>query len=143
MGTKVLWVFIAFAMMISYMVYRCMLTPVDLVTKEYYKDELSYQQVIDAKKHAASLVGSVSLRQGGDGLLLLLPAEMQHRSVDGTVQFYCPNDVKRDRHFDLRVDSAASQRIDPGMVPPGHYTLRVKWTTDGVTYMDERALTVL
>ena len=129
--------------MISYMVYRCMQTPVDLVTKEYYKDELIYQDVIDAKKHAASLAGSVDLRQGSEGLILTLPLEMQHHTVNGSVQFYCPNDVKRDRHFDLKVDTAASQRIDPGVVLPGHYTLRVKWISGGVQYLDERALTIL
>lgn len=129
--------------MMSYMVYRCMQTPVDLVTKEYYKDELSYQEVIDAKKHAAALAGTVSLKQAADGMVLRLPAEMQHQSVYGSVQFYCPNDASRDRSFALSTDTAAVQHIEAGLVPPGHYTLRVKWSSDGVQYMDERTLTVL
>ena len=129
--------------MMSYMVYRCMQTPVDLVTREYYKDELSYQEVIDAKKHAAALAGTVHLQQDGNGILISLPGEMRLQNVTGSLQFYCPNNVSKDRQFRLQVDSAASQHIGAGLVSPGHYTLRIRWSSGGLQYMDERTLTVL
>ena len=143
MGTRVFLVFAAFAIMMSYMVYRCMQTPVDLVTKEYYKDELSYQEVIDAKKHAAALADTVRFQQNDNGILISLPGEMRLQHVTGSLQFYCPNNVSKDRQFLLQTDSAAIQHIDAGLVSPGLYTLRVKWQSDGVQYMDERNLTVL
>jgi len=143
MGTKIFIVFVAFAGMMSYMVYRCMQTPVDLVTREYYKDELSYQDVIDAKKRTAGLAGAVHFQQDENGILISLPAEMRRQNVTGSLQFYCPNNVSKDRQFLLQTDSAASQHIEAGLVSPGHYTLRIKWTGNGVQYMDERPLTVL
>ncbi len=39
----------------SYMIYRCMNVPVNLVSKAYYKDEIAYQEVIDAKKNTLEL----------------------------------------------------------------------------------------
>ncbi|WP_431209536.1 FixH family protein [Puia sp. P3] len=84
-----------------FLVYRCMKTPVDLVSSDYYKDELIYQQVIDAIKRANSLSGGVVVREGRGMISLELPAEMQGVPVQGTVSFYCPSDVSRDRRIAL------------------------------------------
>jgi len=80
-------VFGVFGGMMSYMTYRCMHTPVDLVTKEYYKDELGYQQVIDARQKADALSEKVELRQTGQVITVVLPQEMRNAAVTGSIQF--------------------------------------------------------
>src|SRR5689334_11317590 len=87
-GTGVLLVFAGFGGLMAYMTYRCMHTPVDLVAREYYKDELSYQQVIDARKKADGLSGEVDLRQAGGFITCTLPREMRNTAVKGSIQFY-------------------------------------------------------
>jgi hypothetical protein len=142
-GNRLLLVFVVFAGMISFMVYRCMLTPVDLVAKEYYKDELSYQEVIDARKHAESLAGKVRLRQTGKDVIVTLPAEMKHVETKGTIQFYCPSDAGKDRRFELNAGAADGQIISTRLVLPGYYTVRIQWDCRGVRYFDESAFVVL
>ena len=46
-GHKLMIVFIAFAAMMSYLAYRAFKTEFELVDKDYYKNELKYQEVID------------------------------------------------------------------------------------------------
>ena len=142
-GTGLLLVFTAFTGMMSYMTYRCMKTPVNLVTKEYYKDELGYQQVIDARQKADALSGEVDLRQEGRTITLTLPREMRNTAVKGSIQFYCASDAGRDRNIVLRPDAGAGQDITAGLVQPGRYTVRIQWESGGVRYFEERPFVVL
>ena len=124
------------------MVYRCMQTPVDLVAREYYKDELSYQQVIDARQRAEKLMGRVDLRQEGPSLALYMPKDMEHTELTGSIQLYCPSDAGKDRHFALHVDDAGRQYIGMDQVRPGRYTVRVQWQGGGEQYYVEEPLTI-
>lgn len=137
-GNKLLLVFAAFGGMISYLVYRCMQTPVDLVNKEYYRDELVYQQVIDGSQKANALSGKLKLQQEAGRISLQLPEEMKNTGIKGTIFFYCPSDAAKDRHLLLQTDSAARQEIGGGELQPGHYTLKVQWESKGVHYFTEQ-----
>ena len=141
-GNKLILVFIVFGGMISYMVYRCMQMPVDLVATEYYKDELSYQEVIDARQRAEKLSGKVGLRQEGARLALYMPKEMEHEQLTGSIQLYCPSDAGKDRQFALQVDDTGRQFIGMDHVQPGRYTVRVQWQGRGVQYYVEEPLNI-
>ena len=54
-GQKMMLVFLVFVGGMSYLVYRCVKTNYDLVSTDYYKEELSYQQVIDGESRANQL----------------------------------------------------------------------------------------
>ena len=141
-GNRLLLVFVVFAFGISFLVYRCMKIPVDLVSNDYYKDELAYQQVIDAVKRTNSLSAGVVLRKEGRSISLQLPPEMRNVAVAGTVSFYCPSDMARDRRMELATDAAAHQEIDLGGIAPGHYSVRVRWTSGGVLYFNEQTINI-
>jgi hypothetical protein len=141
-GNRILWVFIAFAGMISFMVYRCMQTPVNLVSDHYYKDELAYQDVIDGTRHANALTGKVEFLKGTDGIAVQLPLEMQAHIIKGTIFFYCPSDAGRDRRVPLNVDAGGRQAITAGLLLSGHYTVKLSWETDGVRYFNEQSITI-
>ena len=138
-GNKLLLVFIVFGVGMSYMVYRCMQTPVDLVSEHYYKDELAYQQVIDGKRQANRLSSRVSLELTAEGVGVLLPGEMKGRQVRGSIQFYCPSNVRYDRVFSL---TDVSLDIPMTQLRPGRYTVKVSWVADRVGYFSEQDLMV-
>ncbi|HEV2353538.1 MAG TPA: FixH family protein [Puia sp.] len=139
-GNKIILVFVLFAGMISYMVYRCIQLPVDLVSDQYYKDELAYQQVIDGTKRANALSGRVELAPAGGGFILTMPAEMRRRPVLGHIFFYCPADATRDRTISLQPDGTGSQRIPANAILKGRYNIKVSWVTNGVNYYAEQNL---
>jgi hypothetical protein len=141
-GNKILIVFIAFGSMISYMVYRCVITPVNLVSEQYYKDELAYQTVIDGAKQANALSGKLKLSQRPEGISMQLPVEMKGKTVRGTIFFYCPSDMGRDKTLALSTDELGRQQIAPGQVAQGHYTVKVIWSTGGINYFMEQPLII-
>ena len=141
-GNKLILVFVIFGSGISYMVYRCMRTPVDLVSGEYYKDELAYQDVIDGTRHADALTGRVQLIQVDGGVCLRMPAEMRDKKIKGTIQFYCPYDGDRDRHIPIQANAEGEQDIRKGTVPPGRYTVKTSWESGGTGYYNEQSFII-
>jgi hypothetical protein len=142
-GNKLILVFIVFGSMISYMVYRCMQTPVNLVSEQYYKDELAYQTVIDGTRQANALSGKLVLvQEAGETVRLTLPNDMRGKAAEGAIFFYCPSDVSRDRRIPLKVDAVGEQLIGKGIVPEGHYTVKVSWQAAGVNYFMEQPFVI-
>jgi len=133
-GNKLLLVFVVFGGGISYMVYRCMQTPVDLVSEHYYKDELAYQQVIDGTRKANALSGKVQVSLTSEGIHIQLPPEMQDKQVRGTIEFYCPSDAGRDRSAPLAIDRGGREDIAVPSLLPGHYTVKIAWRAGGMGY---------
>ena len=142
-GNRLLLVFVVFGGGISYMVYRCMQMPVDLVSDHYYKDELAYQRVIDGKRQANALSGRVALTRTTDGIRIQLPREMKERTVQGSIQFYCASDASRDREVPLAAGSGESRDIPVPNLLPGHYTVKISWTAGGTGYFSEQPFIVL
>lgn len=141
-GNKLLLVFVVFGCGISYMVYRCMQTPVDLVSEHYYKDELAYQRVIDGTRQANALSGKVGIRVIADGIRVQFPPEMDSRVVRGSIQLYCPSDASRDRTIPLTIEKGGRQDIAVAGLLSGHYTVKVSWTANGVGYFSEQPFIV-
>jgi hypothetical protein len=143
-GNKLLLTFIAFACGMGYLIYRSVNTNFELVDKDYYKNELRYQEVIDATNSANALSSQVILEQTPDGhVILQLPEEMKNKNIDGTVFFYCAYDAAKDKNFELRTSSDGIQLFDANTIHPGNYTVRVSWSSDGKKYFTERRLTVI
>ncbi|HVU94148.1 MAG TPA: FixH family protein [Puia sp.] len=141
-GNKLLLVFVIFGSGISYMVYRCMQTPVDLVSKDYYKDELAYQQVIDGSRHANALSTMPRLAATEAGLRLQLPVEMKQKTLTGRIRFYCPANAARDREIPLSPDAECRQDIPKDVLSPGQYTVSISWDAGGINYFSQQSLTI-
>ncbi len=142
-GHKLILVFVIFAAGMIYLAYRCMHINTDLVTKEYYKDELRYQDVIDGTKSADSLSRKVQLIQRDEAITVQLPGEMKDEKVSGNIWFYCAADAKRDRHISIEMNSEGFQEINKKIFLPGIYTVKFNWTSNDRHYYSEQPLTIL
>lgn len=140
-GHKILITFILFGGFIFYMVYRTMQVNVDLVTKDYYEEELKYQEVIDASKNANALTGHIQISQDGKNILLQLPRELNLQGIKGTIHFYCPADASKDRELALAADTTGFQVINTDkQILPGSYKVKVSWTANQTAYYQEAHL---
>ena len=142
-GNKLLVVFAVFAGLMGYMTYRCFSVPVDLVSKDYYKDEIAYQQVIDGTKNANALAGKTTIVQLPSFVDIQLPAEMKNQFVKGTILFYCPSNVANDRHFELSTNGDAHQQLDIKKINKGNYTVKIDWNSNKTHYYSEQTVTIL
>ncbi len=140
-GYKLILVFVVFASMIGYMVFRCFNTNFELVEKEYYKSELKYQDVIDGEIHANALSASPLLKQSGTDVLLQFPNEMKNADISGSVLFYCAYDSKKDKLIKLSPDAGGTQSF-VHLIAPGKYTVKIDWKKAGKNYYNEQKITI-
>jgi len=142
-GNKILITFLVFGSGMGFLVYKAVSTNYELVEKDYYKNELHYQQVIDATNRVNELKSPVKINQTADGILLQLPEEMKNNTITGKVWFYCEYDKNKDKKIELNVNANAEQIFTPQTVSKGTYTVKISWDKEGQQYYSENKLTVL
>lgn len=141
-GHKLTIIICLFAGMMLVLVYKSTQTNFDLVTKEYYKDELKYQEVIDGTNRANSLASKASVTRSGEQVNIQLPEELKGLPVSGTAWFYCAADAKRDIKVALAVNSNGLQQIDGRRLLPGRYTVKLNYTAANQQYYSETSIDI-
>lgn len=141
-GNKLLITFVVFGSGMIFLVYRCMKTEFELVDKDYYKNELAYQQVIDATQRTGKLSSPARFTQSESGLQLQLPPEMKGRSITGDILFYCAYDSHKDKRVSLALNGSAFQQFDQPLLAPGTYVAKLSWSDGPEQYYFETPLTI-
>lgn len=141
-GHKLTIVFIAFAAFIFFLIYKTTQSHFDLVSKDYYKDELAYQQVIDGTNLANKLSSGIQVQQQNDQISIQFPQEMKQKKVEGTIFFYCSADSRKDKKINIQLSEEAVQIIPAKDILPGKYVLKINWKTDNQNYYNEQPVSI-
>ena len=142
-GNKLLVTFLVFAGGMGFLVYRSVKTNYELVEKDYYKNEIGYQQVIDGTNRANQLSRQVEVDQSADGVRLSFPPEMKDKKISGDVWFYCSYDQKKDRKFNLSLNSEGIQMFPLVKIQPGNYVVKISWMYNDEKYFTQKNFSVL
>lgn len=106
----------------------------DLVTEEYYKKELVYQQEIDAQENANSLAQNISGTKTEEGWLLRFPDNLDYSKISGTLFLYRPSNKKLDFQEPLQLTGQELLIPDARLVP-GRWNTTVQWSYNGEDYL--------
>jgi len=138
-GKSIILAFILFAAFIATLVTVCMRQDVNLVTREYYQEELAYQAQIDRIAHTAKLSEqpSINLEQG---YLLKISYPDFAKIQEGSLQLFRPSDADLDREFELRRSTDMDQYFSTAGMKRGMYRARLRWTMDDQEYFLERTI---
>jgi FixH len=135
-GHKIIVVYVIFAAGILYMVVLSSRQKVDLVTADYYGEELKYQERINESGRASALSQPIQYNITQGILTLQFPKEFEGKSVSGEVQVYCPADDKKDIMRNIvAIDNM--MKISLPEANKGAHVLKVKWKADGLAYYFE------
>ena len=140
-GNRLLVVFGLFALFIGFLVYKCFNTKFDLVSKEYYKDELRYQDKIDGMNNAA-VISDLKVERNNESVTVVFPPELKGQKAEGEIFFYCPTSEDKDKHFPLMIDAEGKQSIAKKDVVKGIYKLKVTWNIGTKKYYSEKDLKI-
>lgn len=135
-GTRIALLYIGFVMIIVTLVVGSMHKRVDLVSDDYYKQELKYQNVIDAGKNQSELSAPVEFNFDTKNVVLSFPKEFAGKDIKGDVHFYSP--VQNDWDKTIAIDSKNNTiAIEKSELRPTNYIAKLSWTTDGKNYYQE------
>ena len=138
-GYKIAFVYIGFVAFIGILVYKASNQKFDLVTKDYYEEELKYQQVIDQAANTSKLSTPVIVERKEGKLRIGFPDEMKNKSKLVDFYLYHAADAKKDfrKSFQLNENEFA-QALPERM--NGMYELKLSWEAEGVKYYFEQKL---
>lgn len=106
----------------------------DLVTEEYYKKEMVFQQEMDAEANSNTLNGRISGEKISEGWMLTFPENMDYSKIEGTVYLYRPSNKKLD--FQLPLKLSNSQVLIPDQrLLAGRWNTIVQWSYKGEDYL--------
>lgn len=132
-GNKLIIVFIVFAALMATLVYKATQAKFELVSKDYYQDELRYQDKIDGAANAA-LEAPISIQVTDEIISIEFPDAQKNANITGEAWFYCSVDATKDKRFVLSVDSTGIQRIERKGLQKGDYQIKISYEINQKKY---------
>lgn len=137
-GNWIVVAFIFFAIFIGTLVTVCVRQDVNLVSKNYYNDELVYEHQIKRISNANALSVKPFIRKN-PGNIVEIVFDPQSRIEKGEVKFFCPSNPKADQVFEFKT-SINNQQVDISHFEKGMYKARLLWTMNGKEYYYEEII---
>ena len=137
-------VFVLFALYIGSMVYQAMQTDVNLVSADYYPQELVHQQRMDAVARTAALPVPIEITHSDASrrLSLQLPPALAGQAVHGQVHFFRPSNQALDFTLPLQPAADLRQLVNTSKMAPGFWRVQLDFTAGGQAYFLEQDLTL-
>ena len=141
-GTGIVIAFIGFITFILYFVVPMMSNDKydhDLVSEDYYKQELEYQKDIDKETNAKELAENVSYKRTEEGLQINFPSDLEPENIKGKVFLYRPSNKQLD--FETTISLSKSHLLIPdSRLVDGRWNIKVDWQYSGKSYLFKEAI---
>lgn len=135
-GTGITLVYTGFVVFMLSMVYFSVQQEFDLVTPDYYEDELKYQEVIDGINNAGTLGKAMVIEIGENAINVTLPMDVIDAS--GKVKIYRPDNASLDLIVPLSLDGKIA--IGREKLKSGLYKVKASWSKDGKPFFMEQPM---
>lgn len=138
-GKGILLTIISFvALIMTMVVISVRMDGIELVTENYYEEEIKYQDRIDQSNSANELDRTViSYDPQVKAVLLDLP-----NGSTGTLQLFRPSDSTLDQEIQISVNQSGQTSVSVSDLKAGYWKLQLKWDEAGVTYYEEKKINI-
>ena len=136
-GWKITAVYITFVIGILTLVFKSSSERVDLVSKDYYAQELAYSKRLEAQRNMSLLSSPPSVKVVETNLLLSLPVECA-QDCNCSIHLYCPANAANDRYFEF--PGAQEITIPFGDIVQSIYVIKLTFTIGNKDYYFEQAI---
>jgi hypothetical protein len=133
-GTGIVITFIIYCVFVVGAVVRSFQEDVDLVTDEYYKEELKFQQQIDRTQNAYNAKEMFIMSTEGPQIVVTFPGS---GALSGEVHFYRPDNPALDKRIAI---DARAMMMPKTELTAGRYKVKVTWTSGGAKYYEEQTI---
>ena len=137
----------AFALFISGTVVLIVIAcsnPMDLVSADYYEQELQYQARLDQLKRTGELgaQAAVDYVPAAQRITVRLPVSHLGPDLVGNIVLYRPSAARLDRQVKLSPDPHAVQHLDASDLQPGVWKVHVLWSVGKRDYFIDQLIMV-
>ncbi len=132
----------SFGLMIGTLVYKSSQQRCDLVSSDYYGEELAFQKILDGGKNQSALSSPINIHANGTTITLDFPGEFKDKAIDGDVLLYCAGNADWDHTYKIKPEGLSMQ-IDRKELHKTKYTIKIKCAVDGKNYYQESDISLL
>lgn len=140
-GTRIAIFYILFVLGMVYLVVRSTQQSIDLVTDDYYAQEIKYQDRIDDVNRTSTLSAQPEIVYEQDMINIKLPAEFQNTEAKGNVLLYCPSNAANDQNMLFDVKNGIIRMKVPEK-NSGQHQVKLNWEAAGKTYYAEKTIII-
>ena len=136
--------FVFFALFIGNMVRQAMNSDVELVSKDYYKKELAFQQHINQVNAAQELREQIIITHAvaAEQISLVFPENTIPENTKGSIQFFRPSDPGLDFETPLKLNSDKQQHFRTTHLTKGLWRVKINWKTGKQAYYLQKDITI-
>lgn len=98
----------------------------DLVVEDYYKQEIGFQDELDAQTNALNLSEKIRVEQSLEGIRIVFPEQLATDVNKGTVFFYRVSNKVLDFEKALQLETNVME-IPAAEILPGRWDVSVRW----------------
>ncbi|WP_250434410.1 FixH family protein [Hanstruepera flava] len=141
-GTGIVIAFVGFISFIMYFVINMNTNKEldhDLVTEDYYKQELEFQNDIDKEKNAKALAENINWKKTEDGIIIVFPQSLDVNGITGKVFLYRPSNKQFDFERDISL-SSHNLLIPDKRLLDGRWNIKVDWQYNGKSYLYKKEI---
>lgn len=135
-GNSIVLVFVLFAAFILYMVVRAFQEDFDLVTEDYYAQEIGYQKKIEQKSNLEA-GERIVLRKEDESIHFSFPKD---QLPEGEIHFYHQSQKALDKRIAIKASSEMQQVVSLNKFIQGYYRINITWESDGVDYFQQEKI---
>ena len=136
-GTGIVLAFIGFIGFIMYFIIQMSVNDKfnhDLVTEEYYKQELQYQTDIDKERNSQRLKENVTWQKTDEGILISFPKDLEEKNISGKVFLYRPSNKQLD--FEIPISTSNHNLLIPdSRLLDGRWNIKIDWKYKESSYL--------
>jgi hypothetical protein len=107
----------------------------DLVSEEYYKDELNYQADIDKLNNTKELNIKIKTTKTKDGIEIAFPENYKTESINGNVSLYRPSNQSLDFDIAFVLSKRTTLLIPDNKLVGGRWDIKISWSENNKEFL--------
>jgi hypothetical protein len=139
-GIKVVLFYSSFVIFMIVLVSMSMRQDFDLVTDDYYRQEIAYQKRINQISNSKQLSVPLRIMVLNDSLILRVLFPENLSDIKGTIHLYCPHNAKNDQIIPIQPNDEYIQDVDIALLPKGLWRVKIEWSASGNEFYNEEVV---
>lgn len=142
-GLRIILLYTAFVGGMLFLVYKCTQQSVDLVSTDYYAQELKFQDKIDRLNNSEKLDVKLAVVYSSEhsNIQIVFPESSTSKNTTGEIVLFRPDNSKLD--FKIPIDiTDGIQNISTEKLSKGLWRVKSSWSTNDTPYYQEEKIII-
>ena len=136
-GTGIFITIIVFVTFFVGFIFFSLTHDVNLVTKDYFPEEIAYESTLQKIKNTQKLTQKISYNKTKKTIEIIFPEAYDYKKVIGQIHFYYISSYRNDKRFRIQPNQFGKQIFALSEFKKGRYSIKIEWSYNEKVYYQE------